>query len=160
MLGKRDTALIITWTILGIAVALISYSYRLGTLKSPGPGMMPFILGVILTLCSVPLLIKSIRSIGKKAKQSDSSPWSGVKYWKILVIICSLIGYGVLLEEIGFVVVTIFFLSILFKTIDSQRWFSILITSFVITVITYLLFVGVLKVNLPLGILWRLGRIF
>ena len=53
MLKKRDFYAGGLMTLLGAGVVLDSASYNLGTLMHMGPGMFPFILGVVLTFVGV-----------------------------------------------------------------------------------------------------------
>ncbi len=49
MLRKRDFYAGMLMTLLGIGVTFNSTSYNLGTLMHMGPGMFPFLLGIVLT---------------------------------------------------------------------------------------------------------------
>jgi hypothetical protein len=53
LLKKRDFYSGALMTLLGAAVTLDSASYSLGTLMHMGPGMFPFILGVVLTFVGI-----------------------------------------------------------------------------------------------------------
>ncbi len=50
LLRKRDFYAGMLMTLLGIGVTLNSTTYTLGTLMHMGPGMFPFLLGIVLTL--------------------------------------------------------------------------------------------------------------
>jgi putative tricarboxylic transport membrane protein len=155
-LKKSDLIPALIWLGLGIAVAVGSYRLELGTMHTPGPGLMPFILGVILSLCSLPILVRSIKMTIIKAKKRNESIWSGVEFKKLIVVLVSLIGYAVLIERIGYVVITFLVLLVLFKTVETQKWSLVLLLSFLTVISTYVLFVIILKVMLPSGWL-RIG---
>ncbi len=153
---KNDLIPAIIWIILGIAVAIGSYRLKLGNLANPGPGLMPFLLGIALLVCSFPVLIHSFLKMMRKTEQKEKIIWSEIDFKKLVIVLTSLIGYAVILEKIGFVTTTFLLLSILFKTVDSQKWFSVLIASILTVIITYFLFVVILKVELPSGFLGRI----
>jgi putative tricarboxylic transport membrane protein len=155
-LKKNDLIPAIIWIILGIAVAIGSYRLKLGNLANPGPGLMPFLLGIALLVCSFPVLIHSFLKMMRKTEQKEKIIWSEIDFKKLVIVLTSLIGYAVILEKIGFVTTTFLLLSILFKTVDSQKWFSVLIASILTVIITYFLFVVILKVELPSGFLGRI----
>ncbi len=153
---KIDLIPAIFWMGLGIAVAVSSYRLRLGTLANPGPGLAPFFLGIILSLCSLPILVRSFLVIMRNQKHEDEPIWSGIQFKKLIIVVASLLGYWVFLEKIGFVLTTFLLLLILFKTVDSQRWRSVYVASTLTVIVIYIVFVIVLRVDLPSGV-WRIG---
>lgn len=153
---KSDLIPALIWLGLGIAVAVGSYRLELGTMHAPGPGLMPFILGVILSLCSLPILVRSIQMTIIKAKLRDEGIWSGIEFKKLIIVLASLIGYAVLIERVGYVVITFLVLLILFKTVETQKWSLVLLLSFLTVISTYVLFGVILKITLPSGLL-RIG---
>lgn len=154
---KKDLIPAFIWMGLGIAVAAISYGLQLGTLRNPGAGLMPFLLGILLSLCSVPILIGSLLTISRtKAKQGDEGIWSGVQFKRLIFVVFSLVCYAMILEKVGFVIATFLLLIILFRVIGSRKWLFALMTSAIVVFLSYLLFVTLLKVEMPSGI-WGIG---
>lgn len=153
---KIDLIPAIFWMGLGIAVAVSSYGLRLGTLANPGPGLMPFLLGIMLSLCSLPIFVRSFLAIIRDQKSEDESVWSGIQFKKLIIIVASLLGCWMFLEKIGFVLTTFLLLLILFKTMGSQKWRSVLVASILTVLVVYIVFVIVLRVGLPAGV-WRIG---
>jgi len=150
---KYDLITSIIWMGLGITVAIGSYRLKLGSLGNPGAGLMPFLLGISLSLSSSPILIRSLMT---KDKERHESIWSGIEFKKLILVPASLIGYAMILEKAGFVVTTFLLLFVLFKIIGSRKWSFALITSALVVLLSYLLFVTLLKVEMPLGI-WGIG---
>ncbi len=153
---RMDLIPAIFWMGLGIAVAVSSYRLRLGTLGSPGPGLMPFLLGIALLLCSLSIFVRSFFVIIRNEKCSNESAWSGIQFKKLIMVVASLLGYWMFLEKIGFVLTTFLVLLILFKTMDSQRWRTVFFASILTVTLIYIVFVIVLRVDLPSGV-WRVG---
>lgn len=144
------------WVVLGIAVTVRSYKLQLGSLQNPGLGLMPFLLGIILFLCSLIIVVRSLMAVRHKARQENKGMWSDIEFKRIIVCLSSLVGYGLILETVGFVVSTFLLLFVLFKVIGSRKWLFSLITSLIVVVLSYLLFVVLLDVEMPSGI-WRIG---
>jgi putative tricarboxylic transport membrane protein len=153
-LKKIDLIPAIIWMGLGIAVTVGAYRLKLGNPGNPGPGLMPFLLGILLSICSLPILIRSFLVIMRNAKQEEEGIWSGVEFKRLIFVVVSLLVYIILLQKIGFVLTTFLFLLILFKNIDSQKWHWALIASALTVFISFFLFIVLLKVEMPSG-LWR-----
>lgn len=151
---NRDAIPALIWIIIGLAVMVVSYQMSLGTLHTPGPGLLPFLLGSLLIVVSIPILVGSLRVFKKTAPESRGAEiWAGVEFKNVLVIIISLVAYALLLERLGFILTAFLFLFVLFATFDSPRWFFALGVSSVTIFITYILFNVVLRVELPSGLL-------
>jgi putative tricarboxylic transport membrane protein len=135
---------------IGISLAFSAYRLRLGELRSPGPGLMPFLWGISLFACSLPILI---RALWRKYEQRHENVWSGVAFKRLIVVVVSLLSYTLILEKIGFAVSTFLLLLLLFKAIGSRKWSFSLIASVLTVAVSYFVFVILLKVELPLGLL-------
>ena len=154
---KRNEIFLYTvWLGIGISVAAVSYNHlKLGSLDEPGPGLMPFLLGVCLSVCSVLLTAHYFLVFKGKEKQDQEGVRLRVVFKKIILVVSSLVVYILLFEKIGFVVMTFFFLLILFKIVDSRKWYWALLAAFLTVFTTYSIFCVLLGVELPLGV-WRI----
>ena len=150
---RNDLILGLIWLEVGIAVAVNSYNLKLQSLAKPGPGLMPFLLGIILSMCSLPIIVRSLLVSKKNREHEEESVWSGIEHKRIILVVVSLLLYWMFLEEVGFLAMTSFLLFILFKTIGSQKWYSALLTSVFVVVVVFLIFVVFLQVELPTGFL-------
>jgi hypothetical protein len=138
------------WVGLGVFIAVGSYKLGLGRFTKPGPGLLPFILGIILSICSIPILIGSLHTIiTAKTKRENEGIWKGVNLKKIGLVVACLIAYAILLEKIGYILTTSIVFFFLFKIANSQKWQTILIISFLLASISYLIFYVLLQVQLP-----------
>lgn len=125
---------------------IFSCKLDLGSIRDPGPGLVPFLLGLLLLVVS---LYPMIRFFMKK-KEADVAPSevrSQTNYRKIGFVLASLLGYLFLFEKLGFVVSTSIFLALLFRGMGNN-WMSVLIGSAITVFITYLMFTS-LGVRLP-----------
>lgn len=92
LLIKRDFYAGGLMTLLGAAVTLDSTTYSLGTLMHMGPGMFPFILGIVLTFIGVLILGTAIATpLGEDEsilpKQKEWRGWGCILAGPILFII-------------------------------------------------------------------------
>lgn len=143
------------WLVLGMAVVWGSLRLKLGSLVSPGPGLMPFIFGISLTICSLFVLIQTVLLKLKKSKEPRQGIWTDVDFKKVILVVGCLLGYTFMLETVGFALTTFLILTILFKAVGSQKWSHALIASVPTVVVSYLVFIVILKVELPAGFLGR-----
>lgn len=143
------------WMLLGLAVIWGSLRLKLGGFVAPGPGLMPFILGIGLTACSLFILIKTALPGSGKRKGPEQSIWMGVDFEKVILVVGCLLGYTFILKYVGFTLTTFLILTILFKAVGSQKWSYSLIASVSTAVVSYLVFIVILKVELPAGFLGR-----
>jgi len=153
-LKKRDIIPALIWIIIGLVVMIVSYQMSLGTLHTPGPGMLPFILGSLLVILSLSISIKSLTLFKKTSSgNSEAGIWAEIEFKNILIIVVSLVAYALMLEKIGFLITAFLFLFVLFSVFDSRRWIFALGASLLTVSVTYTLFVLALQVELPSGIL-------
>ena len=156
MFKKSDFLPSIFWMGVSIAVLVKSYYLQLGTFGYPGPGMMPFLLGIGLFVCSGFILIKTIHLIIRKKCAVEGSVWTNTDIKKVSYVVSTLIGYGLILETLGFIITTFIMLTILFKVVEDQKWSLVLFKAILTVSVTYILFDVLLDVELPHGILGRI----
>ena len=65
----------------------------------------------------------------------------------------SLFLYALLMESLGFILVTLLIFIFILRMIEKKSWFSVAITSVMVTVASYLIFEIALQSQLPKGIL-------
>jgi len=148
-LSKGELLIAVFWVIFGIIIATVSYGFGLGNLATPGSGLMPFALGIILSLCSFPILTHYFLNRKKAGEEEQRGVWSEVSFRKIALVLACLIGYSLLLERLGFLITTFFSLLVLFKMVDPQKWSWALIATILTTSFAYFLFVVLLNVYMP-----------
>jgi putative tricarboxylic transport membrane protein len=142
--------LILFWGGLGLFAMVHAYSLGLRGITGPGPGLMPFLIGILLCLTSVYLLVTSFL---KKEVVISQEGQSKVNLWKAGLAVISLIAYALLMETLGFLITTTLLLITLFKGMGSKKWSSVVLASVLTSLITYFAFTY-LRLRLPMGILW------
>ena len=84
---------------LGIAAIAIAANYTLGTAARMGPGYFPRILGILLIALGAILALRSARL--------DGNPLPGWKWRPVLVVLGSVVIFGLIVNRVGVVVSTI-----------------------------------------------------
>lgn len=137
------------WIVLSLLVMISSYRMGLGSVHSPGPGLMPFLLGVLLLFPSFYLLAEPL--FRKRAEEAAGGKPGRANYRKIGMVLVSLVLFCLLLERLGYMLSMSLFCLALFRIMDN-RWRTILVASFLTILITYYGFTF-LGLRLPEGIL-------
>ena len=141
--------------ILALAVAYEAMALWMpqGSLKFPGPGYYPKLVGVFLIAASLGCLIQAllVRRPVRTAEAKGESALRRVS-GKTVALFGLLLGYGALLKPLGFPIAMCLFLLAAIRVFGYRRWAVTLFIATGLTVVSYLTFVTWLKVPLPLGI--------
>jgi len=152
--NKSDIVVIIFWIGLSLFVLTFSFKLGLGNLRDPGPGFMPFLLGVVLFIICCFLLLKLLLKVYKRS-EIVKEDHGHIYFWRIGLVLVSLYAYALLLETMGYLIATFILLSILFRSAGSKKWVVLLVSSAVTVLITFFAFTY-LGLRFPMGILkWR-----
>lgn len=148
---KYDIIPIFFWIGLSLFVMVLSYKLEIGELHHPGPGFLPFYVSALISIISLYLLLSYVLKKGGRGVTVIEDQGQ-IAFWKIAIVVISLIVYGLLLEKLGFLIATFILVNILFKTAGMKRWSFTLMGSVLTVLVTYLLFTS-LGLNFPKGIL-------
>lgn len=137
---------------LGVGVFFAVYSRRLdiGTMAEPGPGFLPFWAGVLLWIMSTVLLGKAFFMKFEAGEPffPEHDSWK-----RVAMIVLSLVVYNLLLQPLGFILVTFLFVGFLVKFIFPQTWFRSVVTAALSTAGVQFIFVNLLEIHFPKGLL-------
>jgi putative tricarboxylic transport membrane protein len=157
---KSGLYTILFWVALGAFVSAYAYiKLGIGKFTAPGPGLMPFLLGVLFGLLALCKLIIALLKHGeseeppKKEEEAEQSP---KLYGKLALIVGALFAYAILIEPFGFLPTTFLCMTLLFKSVGFKRWSLAAAYSAGVVLITYFLFTY-LGVRFPPGVLRALG---
>jgi putative tricarboxylic transport membrane protein len=131
---------------LGIFVSSYSYKIGIGSLSNPGPGLFPFLLGILLFLLSLYKMNKEIRN-----RTGWETGHNALIFRKLIALISILLFYGLFLQTLGYTLTTFITLSLLFKTAGYKYWRRIIIYAICIVFIIRFIFTS-LGVRFPQGI--------
>lgn len=142
---------IIFWIGLSIFMMVLSIRLGLGRFHNPGPGLLPFLLGLLLILISFYLLLSSIVKKEDRDKKMEERQ-SQINFVKIGLVSASLFVYAFILNRLGYLIATFLLLTILFRSVGLKRWSSLLIISALTVLVTYFVFTS-FGLRFPMGIL-------
>ncbi len=130
----------------GVLLLFTGWQLDIGNSKLPGPGFFPVLIALAMGALGVRLFLHP--------GAEESSPVSGVSRWGSLAIaLFSVVIYALVLSEVGFLISTFVLLAVQLRWVEKQTWRTSLITAFMASAISLLLFRVVLKVPLPVGVL-------
>ena len=138
------------WLFFAALIAIKSCRLGLGDLHQPGPGFLFFWLSVALAIMSA-VVILGARSRRKTGGSGDAI-FRGVNYTKIILVLIAVFLYALLLETLGFFVVTALLFIFLLGVVERKGWRFTILSSLIVTVAAYLIFQTWLQTQLPAGI--------
>jgi len=150
-MGKADRISGFFWFIFSVFISYESYKLGLGALRQPGPGFFFFWTGIVTAILSVTIILRSFRKPSPdEAKESILGKWNVTK---LVLVVISLFLYAVLIEWLGFLIVTLLLFIFLLGVIEKKRWWFAVSVSLLITALTYMVFEVGLQSQLPKGLL-------
>ncbi len=126
----------------GLAAIVLGSDYPLGTASRMGPGYFPRILGILLVILGGALSLRSLRLAGP--------PLPGWKWRPVLVVLLSVVVFGLVLTRIGLVLSTV---GLIFAASAASREFrpkEALISGILLAALASAVFVVGLKLVIPL----------
>jgi putative tricarboxylic transport membrane protein len=151
VMRTADILAALFWLAIAVGVTASGWDLRVGNLSDPGSGFMIFWIGVaMVALCLAALAI----ALRQPLTAGLGSLWAGSRWWHVPYVAALLALYAALLSPLGFPLVTVLLLLVLFKTIEPQGWIAALVGATASTAIAYLVFARFLGTQLPTGTLW------
>ena len=135
MKEKYDILPGLFWIGLSLFAMIGSYRLGLGDFRDPGAGLMPFLMGALLFLVTIPVVLNSISGLRKLISERRES--SSLNLFKVLSVSGSLFAYCLLLGKLGYLVTTALLLLFLFRTTSSRKWGFVILSAIVTAVVTY-----------------------
>ena len=148
---NHDRISALFWLAVSIFACFKSLQVEVGTIRSPGPGFVPFWAGVVFGLLSLFLLVRSVlRADGQDNRVSSLRGTNWTRIFLFLVILCL---YALLLQRVGYLLSTFGLMLSLLSLSERMSWWRRMLGSIVISTATYVIFDIWLGVQLPAGIL-------
>jgi putative tricarboxylic transport membrane protein len=155
-MSKSDRYSASFWFLLCVFLAYESYKLGMGSLHEPGPGFVFFWTTVVVGLLSLTVVIRSFVGKTTEEEKGSSPPLKGGTK-KVVFVLIALFLYAVLLEWVGFIIVTLLLMIFLMRVVEKKPWWLTLVAGVTITGVAYLVFETALQSHLPQGVLERLG---
>ena len=139
------------FSVLGIVVIVGGLRLGFGQWQNPGQGFMAVLAGIALFLLSAGWMVLAIIKHEKIVPKSFFVNRQSRRH--VLLLLLSLMLYALILNTFGFVLTTFLFLVFLFRVIKPQSWMRTLITALIVSIVSFILFEMLLKVQFPQGFL-------
>jgi hypothetical protein len=134
--------------ILSVGTCFIAHRLGPGNIHNPGPGLIPFGVAVILLLMSLGLIL---RSFFEAIKGPQKKVFKGVDWKRVVLVLGSLLGYGIAFNFLGFPICTFLLMILLLGVVGRKKWWLTLFISLFTVLCTYLIFVVWLECPFPKG---------
>jgi len=145
---RKDLFSSLFWIASGALIILGSLRLPLGGPQNPGPGFLPFLVGVLMLILSVALLVRSAHfKAEKRTEPAAVSP----KSFKLVGTAAVLFLFAFAFPHLGFLPATIPLMIFLSRVIGELNWKISLAIGFLTSFAMYALFKIWLKVQFPVG---------
>jgi hypothetical protein len=139
------------WLCIGIITTFSSTHYSLGSFSDPGPGALPFILGLVFILLALITLVKSVRV---RAPRDPTSAFTIGTGWRtVAAVIVTLVVSAIVFESLGFLITVFLLVTVSMLLMEPRRWMLAVFMGLASSLGSYVIFDIWLKVQLPRGIL-------
>lgn len=135
---------------LGVAVYVCLESLRLGvgSLRNPGMGLMAFGGSILLGIFSLALFLQATikKGVSKTSAANEPTLWR-----KVVMVLVALLIYAKVMDLAGYLITTFLLMGFLFRIVKKQKIWWVLISSFLTTFISYMVFSKWLNCQFPRG---------
>ena len=136
--------------LLGIGAVLGAIRLKVGSPTEPQPGFFPFLGGLSLIVLSFVIFLK-----GQMGQSQKKVAFGEVGRPALLLVV--LIALVAVLDSVGYVIGTFIASGLILRILNVKLWRTLILTSLCLSIGTYILFDKLLGIDLPVGILGRLG---
>lgn len=150
-MGKSDRVSGSFWFLFCLFIIYQSYRLGLGNLYEPGPGFLFFWAAIVVAIMALVVVLQSFRA--RPAEEVQEAPTGKRAATKVILVLVSLFLYAVLMEYLGFFIVTFLLFMFLLGVIEKKKWWFAVLVSVAVTLFAYLVFETALQSQLPKGIL-------
>ena len=135
---------------LGVGAVIGAIRLHVGSPTEPQPGFFPFLGGISLIVLSSIIFLK-----GRTGQSQKKVVFGDVGRPVLLLVV--MIGLVAVLDRVGYVIGTFIASGLILRILNVKSWRVLLVTSLCLSIGTYILFDKLLGIDLPVGILVRLG---
>lgn len=137
----------------GAVTAILSLQMPIGTFRAAESGLFPLGLGMLLMVLAAASMVEAFWS-HEERKEQDSVPAMELgSPLPVIAVLATMALATLLLNTLGYAVVSFLMLVGLLRLLGSQRWALNLALSLVIAAGSHVVFVYLLKIPLPRGLL-------
>ena len=149
---KRDRFPAFFFLFFAFYICIESLHLGIGHWRKPGPGFFSFWSAAALGFLALIVLIHTWKSKENREESPEQASWRG----RIFCFL-SLLVFILLLDTLGFILTSIFFVISYLKVVERKGWMNATLTALAISLASYALFQICLQSQLPKGVLETLG---
>ena len=136
--------------LIGMGAAIGSIQLTLGSPTEPQPGFFPFVGGIFLMFLSVILIVQGWM-------RTDVEPVFFGEVKRLALFLAVMVVFVAFLDLLGYVFCAFIASGLILRILKVKSYRVLILTSLCLSLGTYILFDKFLGIDLPLGILSRLG---
>ena len=138
------------WLAAGLAIAIYSGNYGLGSFSSPGPGFLPFLTGLAIAGLA---LVVFLQQLSSRSREKMTDLWRRGNWPNVSMVMGALVLYTLLFQFLGFLLDTFWLIAFLQRVMEPMGWKKCLTGAVAASGGAYLVFQIWLKAKLPAGVL-------
>lgn len=143
----------ILWLGIGLFICFLAFGFEIGSFNSPGPGFLPFLTGIFISIMGLIIIISQTFLKKKNLKtEMENSLLRVSPSPRFLYTISILLVYIIFIEPLGFILSTSLVMFCLFFDFEKKNYIGSLLFSFLTSFLSYLIFEIWLRCQLPKGI--------
>ena len=143
--SQRDFVSGLMFVLVGAGFAIGAMNYSMGTSARPGAGYFPLILSVIMAILGAIVLFKSLM-----IESANGDPIGSIAWKPLLIIVAAIVVFGLTLDRLGLILTVPILIIISSFAGDEFRWRGVIISSIVLTLFSWAVFVYGLKLTIPI----------
>lgn len=150
--GEVTAAIVVA----AVGIYMVSTAHTIANIGNDqvGPRVFPYLVGGLLVITGIGIAISAMRGFHAEPEGGEDIDASASTDWKTLLLIASIfVAYIVLIQPIGYLLMTMFLFGSIAWTLGAKRWRGLLLTTVLVPFISYLFFTRVLGIYIPNGIL-------
>ncbi|HEU6454040.1 MAG TPA: tripartite tricarboxylate transporter TctB family protein [Roseateles sp.] len=150
--SQRDFWSGLLFLVVGVVFAWGATEYSFGNSARPGPGYFPFGLGILLALLGGLVLFKALT-----LESENGDPIGAIAWRPLIIIVASIAIFGISLPRLGLACTLPILITLSALASSEFHWRDVLISSVVLTVGSWALFIWGLKLTIPLWPIYVTG---
>jgi putative tricarboxylic transport membrane protein len=153
LIDKKDFASSLFLLVLGLFLAFQSLRLSVWSQFGPDEGFFPLAIAVVIIVLSLIILLKALHPARAPVGTGVVGTWreKGQAIVRVSFYAILMVGYGLLMEKLGFLIASTLLLFPLAKIVERQSWTKALMLVGISLATSYILFAYVLGVPLPKG---------
>ena len=147
---KRDHIIAVSVFVLGAVYCVLALNLKPPIMRqSVGPEVFPIGIALGLMVCAVWLFVEATRSREPDRELEPRDP----DYWSMGAVFAGLLGYGLLLDRLGYFTTTVVFLVFTIAALETghKHWLRTIVVAVATSYGVFFLFDELLGITLPSG---------